>query len=122
MTIDQLAFDHEKKIHPEYFAAVVEGRKQFEVRVFDEPWAEGETLLLREWDPIKFKSFCQLLSVTEKPVEGEPKWETDRRKDANTRAYTGNSIAVRVGYIVKPGSWGLPENVIVFGIERLRRA
>ena len=41
----------EKKIWPEYFEEVISGKKKFELRLADFDLAEGDTLLLREWDP-----------------------------------------------------------------------
>lgn len=41
----------EKKIWPEYFQAILDGKKTFELRLNDFYIAEGDTLLLREWDP-----------------------------------------------------------------------
>lgn len=43
----------EKKIWPEYFAAVLSGDKNFELRLADFECKKGDTLLLREWDPGK---------------------------------------------------------------------
>lgn len=40
-----------KKIWPEYFAAIVSGKKKFELRLNDFEIKEGDTLLLEEWDP-----------------------------------------------------------------------
>lgn len=40
-----------KKILPEYFDAIVSGKKKFELRSNDFDIAEGDTLLLEEWDP-----------------------------------------------------------------------
>jgi len=40
-----------KKIWPEYFDAVVSGKKKFELRLNDFDVAEGDTLVLEEWDP-----------------------------------------------------------------------
>ena len=42
-----------KKIWPEYFEAVVSGRKKFELRLNDFEINEGDTLLLEEYNPIK---------------------------------------------------------------------
>jgi hypothetical protein len=42
---------HELKCWPEYFKAVKSGNKTFEVRKFDRPFAVGDTLVLREYDP-----------------------------------------------------------------------
>ena len=34
----------------------------------------------------------------------------------SAQAFTGQSVTVRVTYMVKPGEWGLPEDVCVLGI------
>lgn len=40
-----------KKIWPEYFDLVSSGKKRFELRLAVFDIAEGDTLLLEEWDP-----------------------------------------------------------------------
>ncbi|MBI5045705.1 MAG: DUF3850 domain-containing protein [Candidatus Niyogibacteria bacterium] len=40
-----------KKIWPEFFELVAFGKKKFEVRTADFEAAEGDTLMLEEWDP-----------------------------------------------------------------------
>ena len=40
-----------KKIWPEYFGLVESGKKKFELRLADFDIAEGDTLVLEEWDP-----------------------------------------------------------------------
>ena len=45
-----------KKIWPEYFDAVVSGKKKFELRLNDFEVKEGDMLILEEWDP-KIKGY-----------------------------------------------------------------
>ncbi len=40
-----------KKIWPEFFKEVQSGKKRFELRLGDFSVAEGDTLILQEWDP-----------------------------------------------------------------------
>ena len=42
---------HELKILPEYFDAVMDGRKTFEIRLDDRGYKEGDTVTLSEHDP-----------------------------------------------------------------------
>jgi ASC-1-like (ASCH) protein len=44
-----------KKIPPDYFKLVSSGKKRFELRVADFDIKEGDTLVLKEWDPKKKK-------------------------------------------------------------------
>ena len=43
----------EKKCVPEYFEAVLSGKKNFELRLADWECREGDILVLREWDAEK---------------------------------------------------------------------
>ena len=42
---------HEKKVWPEYFQKIVEGKKNYELRLADWECNEGDTLVLQEWNP-----------------------------------------------------------------------
>ncbi len=41
---------HELKIYPDFFNAVVSGKKTFEIRKNDRPFKEGDMLALNEYD------------------------------------------------------------------------
>ncbi|MBI2550936.1 DUF3850 domain-containing protein [Candidatus Uhrbacteria bacterium] len=40
-----------KKVWPQFFQAITDGKKTFELRLNDFPLKEGDTLRLEEWDP-----------------------------------------------------------------------
>lgn len=42
---------HEKKISPKYFKKILSGEKTYELRLADWICEQGDTLILREWDP-----------------------------------------------------------------------
>lgn len=44
---------HELKIWPEYFQAVSNNEKTFEIRKYDRDYRVGDVLVLREYDPTK---------------------------------------------------------------------
>lgn len=41
----------EKKVWPEYFQAILDGDKKFELRLADWECNKGDTLVLKEWSP-----------------------------------------------------------------------
>lgn len=43
----------EKKVLPEYFQKILEGKKTYELRLADWECNPGDILVLREWDPEK---------------------------------------------------------------------
>jgi hypothetical protein len=46
-----MAMLHDLKCWPEFFEAIFDGRKNFEVRKDDRKFRVGDLLLLREWSP-----------------------------------------------------------------------
>jgi len=57
---------HELKIWPEYYNAILDGRKRFELRKEDRNFKVGDTLLLKEYDPLweKYTERECLVSIT----------------------------------------------------------
>lgn len=43
--------EHKLKTWPEYYRAITEGKKRFELRKNDRNFQEGDTLILQEWSP-----------------------------------------------------------------------
>ena len=43
----------EKKIWPEYFQEILDGKKKFDLRLANFNIGEGDVLILREWNPKK---------------------------------------------------------------------
>lgn len=43
----------EKKTWPEYFQMILDGKKNFDIRLADFDIKEGDIFILREWDPDK---------------------------------------------------------------------
>ena len=64
----------EKKIWPEYFQAITDGKKTFELRLNDFDIEDGDTLLLRERDP-KSKEYTG--RELEREVGYVGKWKID---------------------------------------------
>ena len=42
---------HTKKVWPEYFQKILEGKKTYELRLADRECKEGDILVLKEWNP-----------------------------------------------------------------------
>lgn len=68
--------NHELKTLPEFFQAVIDGKKTFEVRKDDRNFKEGDVLRLREWNPL---------------------W----KNDPVTERYTGRYCYVLVNYVLR---------------------
>ncbi len=64
----------EKKVWPEYFQAIKDGEKNYELRLADWVCKEGDTLVLREWD---FKTKQYTGRELEKEVSYVAKFKLD---------------------------------------------
>jgi hypothetical protein len=84
---------HELKTWPQYFTAVASGAKPFELRRDDRPYAVGDELELREYDP-------------DSPV-----------------GYTGPTSWHRVTYVLRgpeAEQFGLQPGYCILGLARIR--
>ena len=84
--------EHELKIWPQYFQAVYDGRKTFEVRVNDRGFQAGDSVILHEWDNLRF-------------VENSN----------NFTGYTGRKIQFEIGYV-----YPLDDGRVVFSLINRR--
>lgn len=73
---------HVLKTWPEYFQAVRDGRKRFEVRKSDRDFSVGDLLVLVEWDP----------------QTGQTTNETERRHV--TYLLPGGQFGIEAGFVV----------------------
>ena len=85
---------HELKCWPEFFDAVADGRKTFEVRKADRDFRLGDVLVLREWQP----------AHTEK-------WSLRKLPDR----YTGREVRAVVTYIL--AGTGIEPGYVCMGIR-----
>lgn len=42
---------HAKKVWPEYYQKILDGKKTYDLRLADWECNEGDTIVLQEWDP-----------------------------------------------------------------------
>lgn len=68
---------HHKKILPEYFQAVIEGRKPFEVRENDENYKVGERVILEEYRGFEDIPDCPKWGRGCPQIEFDPSTESD---------------------------------------------
>lgn len=54
----------EKKVWPEYFQKILEGKKTYELRLADFECIEGDVLVLREWNPVDKQFTGRILEKT----------------------------------------------------------
>lgn len=74
---------HELKIWPQYFEAVKDGRKTYEIRKNDRGFQFGDYVTLAEWDP------------NERLTPGPQNFISDGAK-----GFTGRKLGFRIGYIL----------------------
>lgn len=88
---------HELKTWPEYFNDVVHGAKRFELRKDDREFAVGDTLILKEWQPVKSDSV-----------------------PTDVGNFTGRKARVRVTYMIHGPRFGLAAGFCIMGFRMLQ--
>ena len=81
---------HDLKTWPPHFAALWDGTKRAELRRADRPFAVGDALCLREWDPTMYE------------------WAIGDgcdHEEATEFAYSGRQVWARITHIVSGGPW-----------------
>ncbi len=74
----------EKKIWPESFQKILDGKKKFELRLADWNCQEGDILILREWDPRRKDYTGRVLEKEVKyliKTQGVPFWTEEEIKE-----------------------------------------
>jgi hypothetical protein len=86
-------YDHVKKIWPEYFIAILEGRKTWELRSNEggpRLYSEGQKIMLREWDQ-------------------------------ETKKYTGRTIVAEIGYVLEGWRDVIDSDYNIFSLIKVKR-
>lgn len=76
---------HELKIYPHYFQQVLDGNKTFEIRMNDRGFQEGDIVILKEWDNIKYSG---------REIRGTIKYILDDRFIGLAKGYVAFSLEI----------------------------
>lgn len=87
--------EHKLKILPQYFQAVQEGTKTFEIRENDRGFKVGDTIILKEYG--------EVLNRFNSNIE---------------KGYTGQEITKEITYILEGEQYGLVEGYCILGLKQ----
>lgn len=90
---------HKLKTWPDYFEAVLNGEKTFEIRENDRGFQKGDIVVLEEYDPTKSLK----IEAMGRPIEDV--------------GYTGRKIEKQISYVT---NWEQKENYIVMSIRNTK--
>jgi hypothetical protein len=115
---------HELKTWPVPFAAMLEGRKMYELRPCeDREFAVGDELILREWQPAHEEACSWQSPFDEQQTEQSDFFCTKcnrKKKEPLPGNYTGRDFHVEVTYVTLPGKFGLPANLCAMSVQPLK--
>lgn len=106
---------HTLKIHPEFFLAIWDGSKTYELRgEEDRSFAVGDRIILREWDPAR---------ITQADAYDQMRADPDARDTPafaalEAQGYTGRSVPVDITHILRDARW-LQPHVAALSIRRV---
>lgn len=89
---------HNLKSHSEYFWAVWNGQKKFEIRKNDRHFKEGDLVVLQEYSKAR--------SLNDWPFREGPEWQ-----------YTGAMIVAQITYLT---DYAQSDDYVVFGLKVLQ--
>jgi hypothetical protein len=101
--------EHELKSWPEFFNAVMDGTKTFEIRQNDRSFQVGDRLILKEFEP------CKRCNGT-----GRERWDAWDSGQCSCNKphgkFTGRWVLVQVRYIT---DFGQPKDQVVMSIVKV---
>lgn len=95
---------HELKCRPEYFAALSNGTKPFEVRKKDRPYQVGDILAVNEFAPFEYK------------FGSDEMYERFSRSSDNGR-YSGDCLLFKITYILDDPQY-CKDGMVILGLAR----
>lgn len=93
---------HQIKCWTEYFDALIDGTKTFEVRKDDRGYQVGDTLLLQEWGTVPYLLHADHLTGV-----------------AERDDYTGRICIRRVTYVLRGRQFGIENGYVVMGLAEM---
>lgn len=109
--------EHHLKCWPEYFAAIKDGTKTFEVRQADRDYCVGDVLILHEFEPCR-ECDGRGWNAGHSAVSLHTVERSCMTTDAPRGRYTDRSESRRVTYCLNGGQFGIQHGFVVMGLAQ----